>query len=394
MDFCKHINLIIQSMKKSLILLAAPLLLGACGQGNQPAVSGQLEGVESDTLLVMSNPVGNRDARKQDTVAMQQGKFTLAGNDSVAMEYFLFAKPSSKPNKDGSIAAFSMRPIPVIVLPGQPVRIKGSFDLYQIKGGEFYDEVNKINDQTQVYMDKLDSLNKYCMSLAQQKVPEDSIRKAYAPAEEWVLAMSAIKTDYIQQHPESEVAAYLAAQLPEEELQKVLPALNEKAGNCLLAPLFKERVKMMEQQKAREEAQQNIQPGKEAPAFTLKDLEGKDFSLASLKGKYVLLDFWGSWCGWCIKGIPDMKKAYEKHKEKMEIVGIDCRDTEDKWKKAVEEHQLPWINVRNAGEPDVAILYAVGGYPTKILVNPEGKIEKVVVGEDPALYTYLDELFK
>ena len=50
-----------------------------------------------------------------------------------------------------------------------------------------------------------------------------------------------------------------------------------------------------------------------------------------------------------------MKKAYEKYKGKKEFVGIDCNDTEDKWKKAVAEHQLPWINVRNIGEPDVAV---------------------------------------
>ena len=100
-----------------------------------------------------------------------------------------------------------------------------------------------------------------------------------------------------------------------------------------------------------------MKPGNLAPEFTLKDLDGKNFDLSSLRGKYVVLDFWGSWCGWCIKGIPEMKKAYEKYKGKIEFVGIDCNDTEDKWKKAVAEHQLPWINVRNIGEPDVAHHY-------------------------------------
>ena len=89
-----------------------------------------------------------------------------------------------------------------------------------------------------------------------------------------------------------------------------------------------------------------------------------------------------------------MKKYYEKYKSKLEILGIDCRDTEEKWKAAVEKHELPWLHVRNAGDPDVSILYAIQGYPTKIVVDPEGKIAKVVVGEDPAFYEYLDELFK
>lgn len=139
---------------------------------------------------------------------------------------------------------------------------------------------------------------------------------------------------------------------------------------------------------------QNIAEGQMAPDFTLKDLQGNDLALSSLRGKYVVLDFWGSWCGWCIKGIPDMKKYYAKYKDRMEILGIDCRDTEEKWKEAVKKHELPWLHVRNEGTPDVTQLYAIEGYPTKIVIDPEGKIAKVVVGEDPAFYEYLDKLFK
>ena len=79
----------------------------------------------------------------------------------------------------------------------------------------------------------------------------------------------------------------------------------------------------------------------------------------------------------------------------MEILGIDCNDTEEKWKEAVKEHDIPWLHVRNeSGQNDVSVLYAIEGYPTKIVVDPEGKIAKVVVGEDPAFYEYLDGLFK
>ena len=109
--------------------------------------------------------------------------------------------------------------------------------------------------------------------------------------------------------------------------------------------------------KARKEAEAKIKEGLPAPDFTLNDLNGQPLALSSLRGKYVVLDFWGSWCGWCIKGIPDMKKYYEKYKGKLEILGIDCRDTEEKWKAAVEKHELPWLHVRNAGDPDVSILH-------------------------------------
>lgn len=88
-----------------------------------------------------------------------------------------------------------------------------------------------------------------------------------------------------------------------------------------------------------------------------------------------------------------MKEYYEKYKGKFEIVGIDCNDTQEKWKAAVEKHQLPWLHVYNSKDDNVNVAYAIEGYPTKILIDPQGKINKVIVGEDPAFYTYLDELF-
>ena len=133
-----------------------------------------------------------------------------------------------------------------------------------------------------------------------------------------------------------------------------------------------------------------------APDFELPNLQGSTTKLSSLRGKYVVLDFWGSWCIWCIRGIPNMKTYYAKYKDKMEILGVDCRDSEDKWKAAVEEHQLPWLQVRCPNEQlqAIAAQYNLEGFPTKVVIDPEGKIAKVVVGEDPAFYTYLDELFK
>lgn len=132
-----------------------------------------------------------------------------------------------------------------------------------------------------------------------------------------------------------------------------------------------------------------------APDFELPDLQGNPLKLSSLRGKYVVLDFWGSWCIWCIRGIPQMKEAYAKYKDKMEILGVDCRDAEPKWKAAVDEYQLPWLQVRCPDDKlqTLASQYNIEGFPTKVIIDPEGKLVKVVVGEDPAFYTFLDELF-
>ena len=89
--------------------------------------------------------------------------------------------------------------------------------------------------------------------------------------------------------------------------------------------------------------------------------------------------------------MPKMKEYYDKYKGKLEIVGIDCNDTEQKWRDAVKKHELPWLHVRNEGQPDVTVLYGISGFPTKFVIDPEGKISKVVVGESEDFYKYLDD---
>lgn len=134
--------------------------------------------------------------------------------------------------------------------------------------------------------------------------------------------------------------------------------------------------------------------GTMAPDFTLNDLNGKPLTLSSLRGKYVILDFWGSWCVWCIKGIPQMKEYYQKYAGKFEILGIDCNDKEEKWKAAVKTYELPWLHVYNPRDSKVLDMYEIRGFPTKVIIGPDGKIIKTIVGEDPAFYRLLDELFK
>ena len=131
-----------------------------------------------------------------------------------------------------------------------------------------------------------------------------------------------------------------------------------------------------------------------APNFELPDLQGNPRKLSSLRGKYVIIDFWGSWCVWCIRGFPAMKDVYAKYKDDLEILGVDCQDSEKKWRAAVEQYDLPWLQVRCPDDmlDDLAEMYGIEGFPTKAVISPEGKLLKVVVGEDPEFYTYLDDL--
>ena len=371
--------------------LAGCALLCACQPTNKKiTINGTLTGVESDTLLVMSVPLGPAAGDPaRDTVAMQQGQFTLQLDaDTLPQEVVAYALPS------GNEALDFAHNLDIVAFPGEKLTVKGSLNDYVVEGSDFYTAFNQAQKAWKPAKDSLDAMLSQAHEAQRSgTVSQDSLMKLSAS----VMTMAGVITDkyfdYIRQHLDEDLSVFLAGRVG-SHLEEALLLLGDKAKNGAFAALYRLMDKAVADAKAREEAQKTVVEGAMAPDFTLKDIEGKDLSLSSLRGKYVVLDFWGSWCGWCIKGIPEMKKYYAKYKDRMEILGIDCRDTEEKWKAAVKEHELPWLHVRNEENPDVSTLYAIQGYPTKIVIDPEGKIAKIVVGEDPAFYEYLDELFK
>lgn len=142
----------------------------------------------------------------------------------------------------------------------------------------------------------------------------------------------------------------------------------------------------------------NAQQVRKAPEFSLPDASGKMISISDFKGKWVVLDFWGSWCGWCIKGFPQMKENHAALGNKVEFVGVAIGDTNEKWLAAVKKHNLTWTNLWENPDTDrsksVASLYEVRGFPTKFIINPDGYIVNTTVGEDPEFYSILSVLVK
>ena len=136
-----------------------------------------------------------------------------------------------------------------------------------------------------------------------------------------------------------------------------------------------------------------LQPGQDAPRFTLRASDGKQLSLTDIKDKIIILDFWGSWCGWCIHGFPKMKEYYGKYRDRIEIIGMAYGDTDESWAAALEKHQLPWKNVIDPTDSMIP-KYGVHSMPTKVVIGPDYKIVNVFVGETEDFYTQLDEMLK
>lgn len=117
--------------------------------------------------------------------------------------------------------------------------------------------------------------------------------------------------------------------------------------------------------------------GQIAPDFQLPDPSGKQFKLSDFRGKYVLLDFWASWCAPCREENPNIVKQFERFKSKnFTVVGVSLDDDRAAWLKAIKDDRLNWPHLSELKKWDgkVSLLYKVEGIPASFLLDPQGKI--------------------
>lgn len=135
------------------------------------------------------------------------------------------------------------------------------------------------------------------------------------------------------------------------------------------------------------------------PAFQVQDVNGKTFNSQVLGAKYLLIDFWGSWCQPCRASHPELKEIYERYKSKgLEILGVayesgSLENQLTQWKKAIAEDQIYWIQVLNTPQNNLVKLFGITSYPTKILVDPKGNILFRTNGHSEELKKQLAAIF-
>ena len=124
-------------------------------------------------------------------------------------------------------------------------------------------------------------------------------------------------------------------------------------------------------------AQKLLKPGTTAPDFILPMPNGYRVQLAEFKGKYVLLDFWASWCPDCRKDIPAVKAMYEKYGKNVIFIGVSFDTDRDRWAKCVADNGMTWRQVselKRMREAKIAQTYGVQWIPSMTLVGPDGKV--------------------
>ncbi|WP_282135774.1 redoxin family protein [Seonamhaeicola maritimus] len=185
------------------------------------------------------------------------------------------------------------------------------------------------------------------------------------------------KFDFVRNNPNSPVAVhvmgyqYTEGRMTKDQLKEFY---NLFKGDARETGFFKHYIT-----KVYKDNFENLGVGNTAPDFTLNTVEGNEQTLSKVNAKYKLVDFWASWCIPCRASFPHLKELREQYKKDgFEVVGVGTADLEDKWRKAIEEDQTPWIHVYDAGEGrmygPVAKKYGVPHLPTTFLVDAKNTI--------------------
>ena len=377
-------------MKRFLISLAAiittliPVVTNAANSKEKCTFKGNLKNAP-DTLLVFSNP----RSLQNDTVLIRNGSFNFSVNVTEPTIIYAYSP--------GSLRRQENLGFQVIAVPGESCVLSGDIKgIYNTDGSKFYKEYNMaskaLDESSKPFIELAENLEKRMQAGESQEV----IRKEYhekmpAMREERINKLLA----FIKANPRSEGSVAIIPQLGDlAKMKEAVTLLSKEVREGRMKSIYQTAINQLEEQaQAESMAAAKQAAGTIAPDFPLNDPTGKPLSLSSLRGKYVVLDFWGTWCGWCIRGIPKMKEYYSKYKNQFEILSIDCNESKEKWLAGLKKYEMPWLHVYNPDNTSVREDYAIQGYPTKIIVGPDGKIVKTVVGEDPSFYQFLDDTF-
>lgn len=344
-------------------LCAIVILSVSCKDESTYKITGAVE--DGDGMMVyLKKEIGDKKFQVEDSVQVKEGKFLLTGKIIQPDKRVLALEKNEQ--------EIFLDNVPMQVTATRNVNKEGKkLESYNL-------DITGSPEQQVLKMGKQLQMGKNLMSLggmfAMMKVKDDSVKldSTWKAMEMLKRQMDESIKTFIDTNNNRVAITYMigdfvATEYTFDDVERYYNNLTPEVKSSYPGQLLCKKIEELKY----------INMGGIAPDIDLPAPDGKNIKLSSLRGKYVLLDFWASWCGPCLAEVPNVKAIYEKYKDKgFEVYGVSLDDKKDAWEKAIDKHGLTWTHVSSLKGWDcpVAKRYNVTGIPRMYLLDPEGRI--------------------
>ena len=364
-------------MKKLIILFCAFVATHVLGQGKGFVINGTIKQVPDNAHVYLTHKYN--DLTITDSALIKGEKFVFKGKTIEPNMYWITLKKTENPQliffADNTTITITAR--------------ADSMAYAIVKGGSTQDDYKIWLQMQSKFMATRQAL---IIKFNEYGKTQDQVNSKRIMDTAMLLERVFVKdiVGFIKSHPKSCVGGYIIfsvtfdwPSIPEDE--EMYNALSEPVKKGKFGKLAEDKLNSI----------RGVTVGYSAINFTLQDTSGKNVSLSSYKGKYVLVDFWASWCGPCRGENPAVVAAYQKYKAKgFDVLGVSLDNNKDKWKQAIKKDNLTWTHVSDlmGWKSETAQKYGVTSIPFNVLLDKDGKIlAKSLRG--PALEAKLEEIF-